>query len=449
MKKIITVLSAFLLFLSVAIVGAFVPTMASAEEKNKVDILYLEYYVDAGRPNGYTFYVEGDWTLNNPAGVYNKFAPGIIVKGEKDGEEVIYTSHETDFYILDGLDLYFQNKIRLFFPVGSKAAPDEEGIMTSGMLDKITSITIEAGFDIRTANSETRTTKTFVPKTGYIDENTEGGTLLLDEKSCTVDENAPEFEMGFLSGKYYSTTWEEARHHYLFEIDFEDTDEIKFTYQSGLNSAVIPRGSVIINDMIDLCDISATFYSSEPYRENRVSLYIYPNQGGSLDYDLSKIESIEFKAGFNFMTNNWRNFRESELKQDYKFVAMSTFDNQTGYSVPFYLDQGTTPVVFYGFNDSVLEVQNVKKGEAALAPEAPAVEGYQFVRWDKDFDNIQGVTHVYAVYEAVSEEVEDNQEPQTNVISCASSLGGNVLIIPILASIAIIAIKKNKIKEDK
>ena len=31
---------------------------------------------------------------NNPAGVYNKFAPGIIVNGEKDGEEVTYTIKE-------------------------------------------------------------------------------------------------------------------------------------------------------------------------------------------------------------------------------------------------------------------------------------------------------------------------------------------------------------------
>ena len=331
MKKFIAFLSAFVLFISLGVMGIFLPqTTASADEKTKTDILYLQYYIDeASSPKGYSFYIYGDWTLKDPQGEYNKFAAGITVNGEKDGEAVSYTSDPNNFNILDGYDLYFQNMIRIFLPSGTKTAPDDEGIMTPGMFDRITSITIEAGFSIRTCDSETRTTKTFVPKAGYIDENTPDKTMLVSNETCTIDEDSPELEMGFLAGINYSTAWEYSQHHYLFEINFPETGEFAFQYQLGIASVGIPRGSVIINGNIDICDIDALFMSSEPYREYCIALYIYPNQTESQKYDLSKIESIEFKAGFNLMTDNWRNFREGELKKDYKYVAMSTFDTTT------------------------------------------------------------------------------------------------------------------------
>lgn len=438
MKKIIFLATTFLLFLFVAVMGfAVQPMKAIADENSKADILYLEYYVDSASPNRYTFYVHGDFELNNPQNEYNAFAAGIIVNGEKDGLEVSYSSHEIDFPILDGLDLYFQNTLRLFLPVGTKSAPDELGMMTSGIFDKITSITIESGFNIRTGNCETRTAKTFIPTTGYIDEETASGAFLISKESCTVEENAPEFEMGFLTGKYYNETWVKQDHHYLFEIDFADSEEFSYKYQLGMDSRAIPRNSVIINEKIDICDIDALFYSSEPYRENRISLYIYPNRDASQKYDLSKIESIEFKKGFNFMENGWRSFREAELKKDYKFISMSAFNLSTDNSIPFYLDSGKHAVVFYGLDNLCLDVQYVSIGDNATAPKVPDVENYHFVRWDKTFDNIQGVTHVYAVYEKTKQ----------HDFGCNASITYSVMSAPMIIIGSIIVARKGQKEE--
>ena len=97
------------------------------------------------------------------------------------------------------------------------------------------------------------------------------------------------------------------------------------------------------------------------------------------------------------------------------------------------------PVVFYGANDVVLEVQNVKKGEAAVAPQAPELDGYQFVGWDKSIDSILGVTHVYAVYEPLSGEI---SEQKGITLSCGATLGVTWGLLPLLAGVSMLFVKK-------
>ncbi|MBR6035246.1 MAG: leucine-rich repeat protein [Paludibacteraceae bacterium] len=63
-------------------------------------------------------------------------------------------------------------------------------------------------------------------------------------------------------------------------------------------------------------------------------------------------------------------------------------------------DVETYKVTFVGFDgETSLKVENVQYGQGATAPEAPAVEGYTFTGWDKEFDNITGDLTVKAVYE--------------------------------------------------
>ena len=63
-------------------------------------------------------------------------------------------------------------------------------------------------------------------------------------------------------------------------------------------------------------------------------------------------------------------------------------------------DVETYKVTFVGFDgETSLKVENVQYGQGATAPEAPAVEGYTFTGWDKEFDNIIGDLTVKAVYE--------------------------------------------------
>ena len=58
-------------------------------------------------------------------------------------------------------------------------------------------------------------------------------------------------------------------------------------------------------------------------------------------------------------------------------------------------------VTFLGFNDVLIASVKVKEGEAAQAPEAPAVEGYEFKGWDTDFTNVQSDLTVRAIYEKI------------------------------------------------
>ena len=64
-------------------------------------------------------------------------------------------------------------------------------------------------------------------------------------------------------------------------------------------------------------------------------------------------------------------------------------------------------VQFFGFNQELLSSQEVEYGTAAVAPEAPIVDHYDFVGWDKDFTNVTGDLDVYAIYQKNTEDVEN------------------------------------------
>ena len=56
-------------------------------------------------------------------------------------------------------------------------------------------------------------------------------------------------------------------------------------------------------------------------------------------------------------------------------------------------------VTFQDKDGNEIETQYVFEGEDAVAPEAPAVEGYTFTGWDKEFDNVTSDLTVKAKYE--------------------------------------------------
>ena len=58
-------------------------------------------------------------------------------------------------------------------------------------------------------------------------------------------------------------------------------------------------------------------------------------------------------------------------------------------------------VIFKGFNNEELKQEMVKEGESATAPDAPVVEGYEFKGWDKEFTNVTKDIVVTAIYEKI------------------------------------------------
>ena len=67
-------------------------------------------------------------------------------------------------------------------------------------------------------------------------------------------------------------------------------------------------------------------------------------------------------------------------------------------SVKVVVKSGTFKVTFLDRTGKELAVVEVKPGEAAKAPEAPAVSGYEFDKWDVDFSNVQSDLTVKAIY---------------------------------------------------
>lgn len=58
-------------------------------------------------------------------------------------------------------------------------------------------------------------------------------------------------------------------------------------------------------------------------------------------------------------------------------------------------------VSFVDKDGEKLKDENVEYGDAATAPDAPHVDGYEFIGWDKPFDNVTEDITVRAIYKEI------------------------------------------------
>ncbi|NLN50889.1 MAG: BspA family leucine-rich repeat surface protein [Acholeplasmataceae bacterium] len=56
-------------------------------------------------------------------------------------------------------------------------------------------------------------------------------------------------------------------------------------------------------------------------------------------------------------------------------------------------------VIFYDYDKTILKEEKVEKSQSATPPANPIREGYDFIGWDKEFDNITSKLEVNALYE--------------------------------------------------
>lgn len=59
----------------------------------------------------------------------------------------------------------------------------------------------------------------------------------------------------------------------------------------------------------------------------------------------------------------------------------------------------TYNVVFYDWNNTILDTQNIEEGLNATAPANPSREGYDFIGWDKEFTNVKTNLEIKAKYQ--------------------------------------------------
>ncbi len=58
-------------------------------------------------------------------------------------------------------------------------------------------------------------------------------------------------------------------------------------------------------------------------------------------------------------------------------------------------------VTFKDYNGTILDIQEIPYGEDATSPEQPTRKGYNFLRWDIDFNNVKKNLNVSATYEEI------------------------------------------------
>ena len=86
----------------------------------------------------------------------------------------------------------------------------------------------------------------------------------------------------------------------------------------------------------------------------------------------------------------------------------------------------TYKVTFRDADGTILDEQDVKEGESAKAPSNPTKEGYTFTGWDKSLDNISGDTDITAEYEVIKNKVTFEDENGNKIKDVEVEYNGSV-----------------------
>ncbi|MBQ8292412.1 MAG: metallophosphoesterase [Bacilli bacterium] len=79
-------------------------------------------------------------------------------------------------------------------------------------------------------------------------------------------------------------------------------------------------------------------------------------------------------------------------------------------------------VTFKDKDGNILKEETVKEGEDATAPTAPSVEGYNFVGWDKEFDDVEEDLVITALYEEIKVEAPAKEGCKKELLTLTTSL---------------------------
>ena len=155
------------------------------------------------------------------------------------------------------------------------------------------------------------------------------------------------------------------------------------------------------------------YYSSKiQYTPTNISVFSSDETKGTVSYPGTLCDAPQILAipndGYHFTkwndgnTNNPRTIDPSEEKT---------------YTASFEINK--YQVRFFGYNGTLLSKQSVTHGTSAIAPEAPQVEHYDFIGWDKEYTNVTSNLDVYAIYEKNTEDVDNinfNTQPRKIVV---------------------------------
>jgi len=102
-------------------------------------------------------------------------------------------------------------------------------------------------------------------------------------------------------------------------------------------------------------------------------------------------------AGYSFI--NWYTDKTYQTEYLFSTLIKGELSIYAKYEI---IEVATYTVTFVTPTGDEISVQDVVEGQSAIAPNAPKVEGYTFVRWDKDFSEITSNLTVVAEYDALT-----------------------------------------------
>ncbi len=115
-----------------------------------------------------------------------------------------------------------------------------------------------------------------------------------------------------------------------------------------------------------------------------IEIYLNGSLYDTIEFDVCQISLKDLSIGENKVTLKIKG-NDDALYAQYE----ETIENKAK----------TWTVSFYDKDGNLIETINVKNGEAATVPTAPKVEGYKFSKWDKDFTNVTSDLNIKAIYE--------------------------------------------------
>ena len=151
-----------------------------------------------------------------------------------------------------------------------------------------------------------------------------------------------------------------------------------------------------------------------------------------IDYDGSIIYSEYIDKDSCFV-----NVPEDPIRKDYKFTGWSIDIKDKIISDDLFVYAGyirTYRVVFIDYDGTVLKSDSIEVNSSAIAPENPEREGYKFVGWNTEFDNVTSNLVVMATYE-INRYTVTFVMPNGSVISQKSVMHGSSVEAPDVNSV--------------
>ena len=125
-----------------------------------------------------------------------------------------------------------------------------------------------------------------------------------------------------------------------------------------------------------------------------IAFRLIDGEGGStLTMNTVKYSDIKTDGGYEYKFKVNPDDMKGDMYVGVKLVSVPLAGETLSVSV------ATYTVTFKGHDGTVIDTQTVEHGASATAPEAPVVEGYHFVDWDKAFDSVTENIEINAVYE--------------------------------------------------